>query len=61
MIAIRKGEDYAKTISWIQARTSFALLRSALIFLRGPRSTIRKSFDFRNTDVEIENIKGAIY
>ena len=31
LIAIKKGEDYAKTISWIRARTSFALLRSALI------------------------------
>ena len=61
LIAIKKGEDYAKTISWIRARTSFALLRSALICLRGTRSTIRKSWDFRNTDIEIENIEGAIY
>ena len=42
LIAIKKGEDYAKTISWIRARTSFALLRSALICLRGTRSTVRK-------------------
>ena len=61
LIAIKKGEDYAKTISWIRARTSFALLSSALICLRGTRSTIRKSWDFRNTDIEIENIEGAIY
>ena len=61
LIAIKKGEDYAKTISWIRARTSFALLRSALICLRGTRSTIRKSWDFRNSDIEIENIEGAIY
>ena len=61
LIAIKKGEDYAKTISWIRARTSFALLRSALICLRGTRSTIRKSWDFRNTDIEIENIEGALY
>ena len=61
LIAIKKGEDYAKTISWIRARTSFALLRSALICLRGTRSTIRKSWDFRNIDIEIENIEGAIY
>ena len=43
LIAIKKGEDYTKTISWIRARTSFALLRSALICLRGTRSTVRKS------------------
>ena len=61
LIAIKKGEDYAKTISWIRARTSFALLRSALICLRGTRSTIRNYHrDFRNTDIEIENIEGAI-
>ena len=62
LIAIKKGaEDYAKTISWIRARTSFALLRSALICLRGTRSTVRKSWDFRNIDIEIENTEGAIY
>ena len=54
LIAIKKGEDYAKTISWIRARISFPLLRSALICLRGTRTTVRKSWDFRNTE-------GAIY
>ena len=50
LIAIKKGEDYTKTISWIRARTSFALMRSAFICsLRGNRSTLRKSWDFRNT------------
>ena len=33
LIAIKKGEQYAKTISWIRTRTSFALLRSALFVL----------------------------
>ena len=61
LIAIKKGEDYAKTISGIRARTSFVLLRSALICLRGSKSTVRKSWDFRNTDIEIENTEGVIY
>ena len=61
LIAIKKSEDYAKTISRIRARTSFALLRSALICLRGTRSTVRKSWDLRNIDIEIENTEGAIY
>ena len=39
LIAIKKGERYAKTISWIRTRTSFALLRSALVCLRGSRTT----------------------
>ena len=47
LIAIKKGEQYAKTISWIRTRTSFALLRSALICLRSSRTrrvhvTLRK-------------------
>ena len=61
LIAIKKGEDYTKTISWIRATTSFALLRSALICLRGTRSIVRKSWDFRNTDIETENTEEAIY
>ena len=38
LIAIKKGEQYAKTISWIRTRTSFSLLRSALVCLRGSRT-----------------------
>ena len=38
LIAIKKGEQYAKTISWIRTRTSFALLRSALVCLGGSRT-----------------------
>ena len=29
LIAAKKGKHYSQTISWIQGRTSFALLRSA--------------------------------
>ena len=35
LIAIKKGEQFAKTISWIKIRTSFALPRYALVCLRG--------------------------
>ncbi len=38
LLAIKRGEDYATTISWIRARTSFTLLRSALTCLRGSRA-----------------------
>ena len=31
LITAKKGEQYLQTISWIRARTSFALLRSALV------------------------------
>ena len=59
LIAIKKGEQYAKTISWIRTRTSFALLRSALVCLRGSR-TRRVPWDIRNVDNDVEVVEGAI-
>ena len=47
LIAIKKDEQYAKTISWIRTRTPFALLRSALVCLRGSR-TRRVPCDIKN-------------
>ena len=35
LVAAKKGESYAIILSWIRARVSFALLRSALLCLRG--------------------------
>ena len=41
LIAIKKGEEYGTTMSWIRSKVSFALLRSALLCLRGSRSPRR--------------------
>jgi hypothetical protein len=61
LIAHKKGEQYARTISWIRAKVSFALLRAALICLRGSRTIIRRArFNFMNTDIDIESAEGAI-
>ena len=59
LIAIKKGEQYAKTISWIRTRTSFALLRSPLVCLRGSR-TRRVLCDIKNVDIDVEVVKVAI-
>ena len=59
LIAIKKGEQYAKTISLIRTRTSFALLRSALVCLRGSR-TRRVPRDINNVDIDVEVVEGAI-
>ena len=59
LIAIKKGEQYAKTISWIRTRTSFALLRSALVCLRGSR-TRRMPCDFKNVDIDVKVVEGDI-
>ena len=59
--ADKKGEQYSQTISWIRARTSFALLRSALVCLRGSRVKRRTVFDCTiNCDIEIAVLEGAI-
>ena len=61
LIALKKGEQYAKTISWIRAKTSFAPLRSALICLRGSRTTRRVPCDARNVDFNIASAQGAVH
>ena len=35
LVAAKKGEDYATTVSWIRSKVSFAIFRSALLCLRG--------------------------
>ena len=60
LIAIKKGEQYAKTMSWIRSLISFALLRSALICLRGSRARRRIQRDIKNADIDIETVEGAI-
>ena len=47
LISINKEEE-------LRARTSFALLRSALICLRGLRARIKAFCDFKNTDFDIQ-------
>ena len=41
LLALNKGDDNATAISWITAEVSFAILRSALLCLRGTRSNRR--------------------
>ena len=54
LIAIKKGEEYSTTMSWIRSKVSFALLRSALLCLRGSRSPRRVPLNLENCDLEIE-------
>ena len=53
LVATKKGESYATTMSWIRARVSFALLRSALLCLRGSRAT-RVHLELSDIDFDIE-------
>ena len=45
LIANKKGESYSSAISWIRAKVSFAIIRSAIQCLRGSRSRW-KQLDF---------------
>ena len=55
LIANKKGESYSSAISWIRAKVSFAIVRSAILCLRGSRSR-RRQLDFVDSDLQIENI-----
>ncbi|EDO31881.1 predicted protein [Nematostella vectensis] len=41
LLAVKKGEQYSDTISWIRARVSFAVLRSVLERVKGKKLQIR--------------------
>ena len=55
LIANRKGESYTSAISGIRAKVSFAIVRSAILCLRGSRPR-RRQLDFVDSDLQIENI-----
>ena len=56
LLSSKKQEDYATTMSWIRAKVSFAILRSALLCLRGSRSPRqRKSVNISENDLQIES------
>ena len=54
LLAVKKQESYASTIAWIRTRVSFAILRSALVCLRGSRSRRRTIPNIQETDLELE-------
>ena len=55
LIAAKKGEDYSTTMSWIRAKVSFAILRSALLCLRGTRAPRRITTNLQETDFELRS------
>ena len=54
LLAVKKQECYASTIAWNRTRVSFAILSSALTFLRGSRSRRRTIPNIQETDLELE-------
>ena len=54
LLAVKKQESYASTIAWIRTWVSFAILRSALVCLRGTRSRRRTIPNIQESDLELE-------
>ena len=54
LLVVMKQENYASTIAWIRIRVSFAILRSALVCLRGSRSRRRTTPNIQEADLELE-------
>ena len=54
MIAKKHNKTYSKTIHWLRCRLSFSLLRSAIMCLRGSRSSLH------HPELSLQNIDLAI-
>ena len=59
LLALKKGDDYAETISWIRGKVSFIILRSVLLCLRGTRSK-RRAANVSNIDITSESVQARI-
>ena len=59
MIAEKRGEKLSSVSTWIRTRISFALLRSALMCLRGSRSRYFKS-NIPDVDMELEMSESTV-
>ena len=60
LLAMKKGEDYAKTMNWIRVKISFSLIRSALVCLRGSRSIRRKPYNIMEIDIDVQTAESGI-
>ena len=54
LLSAKKQESYATTISWVRAKVSFAISRSALLCLKGSRTPRRRNLYVKDRDLEIE-------
>ena len=60
LLAMKKIEDYAKTMNWIRVKLSFSLIHSVLDCLRGFRSIRRKPYNIMDIDTDIPTAEGGI-
>jgi hypothetical protein len=60
MIAEKHGKRYSKTINWLRCRLSFSLLRSAIMFLRGSRSSLHNTINSFGGEIELSLVEGRV-
>ena len=61
LIATKKAEEYSKTMNWLRVKTSFSLIRSALVCLRGSRCLRRRPYsELNEVDIDIQTVEGRI-
>ena len=60
MMAEKKQQPKCSVVSWMRCRLSFSLLRSALLCLRGTRSTRPKPIKIEDLDVEQTVVDGRV-
>lgn len=60
LISIKKGKEYSTTISWIHSKVSFALLRSALLCLRGSCTTRRVLCTLNNVTLRMKKEQAGL-
>ena len=59
LLAIKKREDYAKTMDGIRVYISFSLIRSASVCLRGSRLIRRKPCNIIDIDTDVQTAEGV--
>ena len=61
LLAIKKGADYSTTIAWVTTKISFAILKAALLCLRGSRTIKRRNnIEMGEADLDIEKTQARI-
>ena len=59
-IAMKDGESYAHTITWIRTRLSFEILKAAITCVRGSRVPFRRKAEVELKDFEIMSNQGDL-
>ena len=60
LIAEKHGKPYRKTINWLRCRLSFSLLRSAIMRLRGSRSSLHNPINSFGGEIELALVEGRV-